>query len=229
MNKHSKVSLALLLACLAVPTLLVVAWLFGAATSLANAGPSAASTVPLASAAEDNYCSPQLKQVLRRVAGSCGLIDGGGRGCKPADDKMVAALSGADFNALFVPLSHRARIIQFDAEQVDLDEGAKGVVEEAWSDQRGASFFFVVARASWDGGVEMNQRLSQQRAEAVLGHLQSKFDDPDLKREIGLLWLGEEYAQLPADFCSWKRSKEGGCSEKDINRSAFVAWIDCTL
>jgi hypothetical protein len=46
---------------------------------------------------------------------------------------------------------------------------------------------------------------------------------------VGLLWLGEEYAQLSEEFCTWQRSREGECSIKDINRSAFVAWIDCAI
>jgi len=54
--------------------------------------------------------------------------------------------------------------------------------------------------------------------------------DPDLDREVGLLWLGEEFAQLEQDFCGWKRSGAADkCKPKDINRSAFVAWIDCRL
>jgi hypothetical protein len=51
----------------------------------------------------------------------------------------------------------------------------------------------------------------------------------DLKK-VGLLWLGEEFAQLNQDFCTWNRSRAGqDCSDKDINRSAFVAWIDCAI
>lgn len=216
------------LVCLLIPAVLVIVWLNRAQKEL-NAASGAASEVAIASAAEDEYCSPGLKKVLRRVAGACGLIEGGGRGCKPTDAKTVAALSGNDFNTLFVPLSHRASIVQFDAEVTDLDDGGKSLIEEAWSAQRGASFFFVVARASPDGNQAFNQQLSQERAEAVLNHLSQKFNDPDLKREVGLLWLGEEYAQLSEEFCNWRRSREGECGTKDINRSAFVAWIDCAI
>ena len=60
-----------------------------------------------------------------------------------------------------------------------VDEGAKALVEKAWGDQRGASFFFVVARASPDGGAQKNQELSQPRAEAVLN---------DAARMPALLW-----------------------------------------
>ena len=215
-------------ACLGVPLILVVFWLMSARASLKNAQDAAAG-IPIASASEDAYCSQQLKQVLRRVAGSCGLVDNGGRGCKPADAKTVAALSGDDFNALFKPLSHRARIVQFDAEQGELDTEAQALVESSWGDQRGASFFFVVSRASADGDTQMNQMLSQKRAENVLKHLEDKFHDPDLKREVGLLWLGEEFAPFSEEFCRWERSRAGDCSLKDINRSAFVAWIDCSI
>jgi hypothetical protein len=61
-------------------------------------------------------------------------------------------------------------------------------------------------------------------------HLREKFQDPDLEREVGLLWLGEEYAQLGEQFCDWSRSGDAAqCLPEDINRSAFVAWIDCHL
>ena len=65
--------------------------------------------------------------------------------------------------------------------------------------------------------------------QAVLTHLEEKFHDDDLKKEVGLLWLGADYAQLSAEFCSWTRSRDGSCNVADINRSAFVAWIDCAI
>lgn len=69
-----------------------------------------------------------------------------------------------------------------------------------------------------------------QRANAVLGHLKSTYNDPDLEQEVGLLWLGEEFAQLDEEFCKWNRSRsDGGCNTEELNRSAFVAWIDCRL
>jgi len=218
----------LLVVCLLIPAGLVFMWLKGAGTRLAETQ-DAASEVAIASASEDAYCTPQLKQILRRVAGACGLLEGGARGCKPADAKNVAALSGDDFNALFKPLSHRAMLIQFDADQGILDQEGMTAVEKAWSDQRGASFFFVVSRASPDGNPEHNQTLSQDRAQAVLTHLETKFQDPEIKKEVGLLWLGEEFAQLSEDFCKWTRSRGTECTEKDINRSALVAWIDCAI
>lgn len=221
-------SIVLLIIALILPCILLSLWLNGAKTSLAQAT-GASTDVAIASVAEDEYCTPKLKQILRRVAGACGLLQEGGRGCQPANAKQVAAMSGDDFNALFKPLSHRARIIQFDSAQVELDPGGQMTVEGAWSDQRGASFFFVVARASADGDQAFNQQLSQQRAEAVLTHLEQKFNDPDLRKEVGLLWLGEEYAQLSEEFCTWNRSREGDCSIADINRSAFIAWIDCAI
>lgn len=221
-------TIGILLGCLLLPAFFEVMWLKQARAGLEVAH-EAASEVAVASASEDEYCTPQLKQVLRRVAGACGLIGEGGRGCKPTDAKTVAALSGEDFNALFKPLAHRAGIIQFDPESVSLDSSGQGLVEKSWSDQRGASFYFVVARASRDGDPELNQRLSQGRAESVLQHLEQKFHDNELRQQVGLLWLGEEYAQLSEEFCSWQRSREGECSLKDINRSAFVAWIDCSI
>src|SRR5689334_15531044 len=173
--------LVLILGCLVLPLAIVVMSEQAAASRMGGAM-DAASDVPIASAAEDAYCTMQLKQVVRRVAGACGLLETGARGCKPADAKAVASLTGDDFNALFKPLSNRARIVQFDEDKVGLDDGAVKTVEEVWAEKRGASFFFVVSRASTDGGTAHNAELSQERARAVLAHLQQKFgDDEDLK------------------------------------------------
>ncbi|MCA9516414.1 MAG: hypothetical protein KC635_15850 [Myxococcales bacterium] len=214
----------------AVPAVMLSSWLGDASESLAAAGPSPRK-VAVASVAEEGYCTANLKQIVRRVAGSCGLIDAsGGRGCQPADAAKVASLSGEDFNALFLPLADRVRIIQFDQAKADLDEGAVRAVEEAWADRGGASFFFVVARASPEGSVDKNRELSEKRAKAVLDHLEARFGDPDIKRQVGLLWLGEEFAQLDETFCQWKRSRgDQECDAKQINRSAFIAWIDCSI
>ena len=63
-----------------------------------------------------------------------------------------------------------------------------------------------------------------------MAHLRTQFKDPDLDKEVGMLWLGEEFAQLETEFCNWKRSARGAeCTTEEINRSAFVAWIDCQL
>jgi outer membrane protein OmpA-like peptidoglycan-associated protein len=226
MEENRLQSLALFAGCLLVPFLMELIWLKSADKSMQTA-PEATKGVAIASASEEEYCTPKLKQILRRVAGACGLIQGGGRGCKPTDAKTVAALSGDDFNALFKPLSHRARIIQFDVDQTELDPLAVTAVERAWADQKGASFFFVVARASSDGDAMHNQVLSQKRAEAVFNYLEQK--DSELRQQVGLLWLGEEYAQLSEEFCGWSRSRTDACTIKDINRSAFVAWIDCAI
>lgn len=222
-------SLALFIACLALPLAFVVSGERAASSRMAGAV-EAASDVPIASAAEDAYCTQQLKQVVRRVASACGLLESGARGCKPADAKAVASLTGDDFNSLFKPLSNRAHIVQFDEDQVQLDAAGMQEIEEVWAEKRGASFFFVVSRASTDGGVAHNTQLSQARAQAVLTHLEGKFpQDEDLKK-VGLLWLGEEFAQLGPEFCTWNRSRDGsGCTTQDINRSAFVAWIDCAI
>ena len=63
----------------------------------------------------------------------------------------------------------------------------------------------------------------------MLTHLQEKFKDEDLKNQVGLLWLGDQYAQLGDEFCGWNRSRSAACTAMDINRSAFVAWIDCAI
>ena len=229
MNDNTK-RFGLMGVTLVIPAILVIAWASSAQTRLKETS-SAAKDVAIASVTDDNYCTPQLKAIIRRVAGACGLIEGGGGGrdCQPMEAKKVAALSGDDFNAMFKPLAKRAHIIQFDASKTELDADAAATIEKAWSDQRGASFFFVVSRASTDGAAELNETLSRDRAKGVLAHLQSKFKDEDLKNQVGLLWLGEQYAQLGDEFCSWNRSRTADCTAVEINRSAFVAWIDCAI
>ena len=64
----------------------------------------------------------------------------------------------------------------------------------------------------------------------MLSYLKTRFNDPDLDQEVGLLWLGEEFAQLDEEYCQWARSKsEAPCAGAELNRSAFIAWIDCRL
>ena len=190
------------------------------------------SGVAIAAASDETYCTPELKQILRRVLTSCGLVKDGqaGRGCQPMEAKSVASMSGQDFNALFKPLADRAAIIQFEQGKSDLDPGAIALLERKFADQRGASYFFVVSRASPEGSVEKNRALSEARAGAVLSFLKGRFKDPDLEQEVGLLWLGEEFAQLDKEYCEWARSRpDGPCSGNELNRSAFIAWIDCRL
>lgn len=182
------------------------------------------------STAEDSYCTPELKAVLRRVLTSCGLIGGGRRGCQPDEVRTVAQISDADFNALFRPLAKRGGVVLFDVGKEDLDEGAKALIERMWADRRGASYFFVVARASTDGPTVKNRILSHKRANSVLFHLQERFQDPDIEKQVGLMWLGEEFAQLGREFCDWELSRpKADCREEVINRSAILSWIDCRL
>jgi len=157
-----------------------------------------------------------LKQILRRVLTSCGLIQGGGsRGCQPLQARQMAAMSGGDFNSLFAPLAQRAAIVQFDQDKADLDEAAMGLLEKTFADQRGRVLLpGGVARASPEGSVEHNRGpVPPSRPTAVLEHIKGKFNDPELEQEVGLLWLGEEFAQLDQEFCQWKRSRtEGACT-----------------
>ena len=224
------------LAAAALPLGMTTAWVANAKERLANMEAGKATEeepaqVATAAAANEGYCTPQLKQVLRRVLLSCGLAaDGQARGCQPVDAKSVATMAGEDFNALFMPLAERVSIIQFDKNDSDLDPSDVKLLEDTFADQRGASWFFAVARSSPEGSVEHNRELSQKRADAVMEHLRRRFNDPDLDKEVGLLWLGEEYAQLDQSFCDWRRSgNKEDCEPEHINRSAFVAWIDCRL
>jgi outer membrane protein OmpA-like peptidoglycan-associated protein len=222
----------------AFPTAAALRWVDAAADRLAEeeraaSGEPAADQAAVASAADVQYCTVELKRILRRVLKSCGLISQGGstaRGCQPVDAKSVATMSGDDFNALFLPMKARGGIIQFEQGKSELDPSASALIDKVFADQGGASYFFIVARASPEGSEDKNRELSQARAEALMTHLRQTFADPDLEREVGLLWLGEEYAQLDQSFCDWPRSGDPGrCDPKEINRSAFVAWIDCRL
>jgi outer membrane protein OmpA-like peptidoglycan-associated protein len=227
------VVLGVLVLVFLVPTVLATRWVSSAANRL-EASQVTASTAPkvaVAAAADESYCTPQLKVILRRVLTSCGLLQSGEvRGCQPTDAKQVATMAGGDFNALFTPMAKRAGVVEYDRDSATLDSADQALVDKIFSDQQGASYFFVVSRASPEGSVEHNRELSKQRAQAVLSYLREKYKDPDLDREVGLLWLGEEFAQLDQRFCEWSRSGSAGeCAKENLNRSAFISWIDCQL
>jgi outer membrane protein OmpA-like peptidoglycan-associated protein len=225
--------IAVLAVAFAVPAVAVKTWVGSAEERIAAA--EAAPTenaVAVAAAADEAYCNPELKRILRRVLQSCGLIGAEGsaaRGCQPVQAKNVATVSGDDFNALFQPMKERGGIVQFDVGKGELDPADMELIDKVFAEQKGASWFFVVARASPEGSTDYNRELSRSRAESVMTHLRQKFNDPDLDKEVGLLWLGEEFAQLDQQFCEWRRSAEVECKPEDINRSAFIAWIDCRL
>jgi outer membrane protein OmpA-like peptidoglycan-associated protein len=187
--------------------------------------------VAIAGDAEVAYCTPRFKQVLERVLHSCGLAtDETRRGCKPADVKTFASIGDDDFNELFTPLQQRGGVIMFDTGKEDLDDGAKKVLAERFNDRKGARYFFVVARASKTGSPDKNRALSHRRANSIMYFLKELSKDPELEKKVGLLWLGNEYAQLSKEYCKWPNSRAGlKCDEESINRSAFVSWVDCRL
>jgi outer membrane protein OmpA-like peptidoglycan-associated protein len=220
----------MMIVLLAIPATVTATWIGSAEDRLTEMSATPAEQAPVAAAADVGYCSPELKKILRRVLMSCGLVGGdAARGCQPVQAKNVATMSGSDFNALFRPMQERGGIIQFDKDKAELDPADLALVDQVFSAQGGASWFFVVARASPEGSVEHNRELSKARSESVMNHLREKFKDPDLEKEVGMLWLGEEFAQLEDEFCAWKRSSNEPCTPEDLNRSAFVAWIDCQL
>jgi outer membrane protein OmpA-like peptidoglycan-associated protein len=192
---------------------------------------AAPSVVAVADDSEEKYCTPAFKQVLQRVINACGLVGGEGRrGCQPTDVKTFASISDADFNALFTPLKDRGAVIMFDESKDALDASAVKLLDERWLERKGARYFFVVARASSTGAADMNRTLSHKRANSVYLHLQEQFKDPDLDKQVGLLWLGEEFAQLPKEYCGWPNSRpDVACTNDTINRSAFASWVDCRL
>jgi outer membrane protein OmpA-like peptidoglycan-associated protein len=169
--------------------------------------------------------------VLERVLHSCGLAaDETRRGCKPSDVKTFASISDEDFNELFTPLKERGAVIQFDEGMDDLDDSAKKLLDDKWFARKGARYFFVVARASKSGTQTKNRALSHRRANSVMYHLKEVANDPELEKKVGLLWLGNEFAQLSKEYCSWQTSRsDKKCDDEAINRSAFVSWVDCRL
>ncbi len=186
--------------------------------------------VAIANDAEAPYCTPAFKTVLQRVLNACGLVGAESRrGCQPADVKTFASISDDDFNALFTPLKSRGAVIMFDDGSEKLDDAGKKLIEDLWEDRRGARYFFIVARASKTGTTDFNRALSHKRANSVLFHISDKTKDPDLDKEVGMLWLGNEFAQLGQDYCQWNVSRGGKCTAEAINRSAFVSWVDCQL
>jgi outer membrane protein OmpA-like peptidoglycan-associated protein len=187
--------------------------------------------VAVADDTEAPYCTPAFKTVLQRVLNACGLVGSESRrGCQPADVKTFASISDDDFNALFTPLKDRGAVLMFDEGKDDFDPDAKKLLEAKWLDRKGARYFFVVARASKTGNVDMNRALSHRRANSVMLDLQTAYHDPDLDKQVGLLWLGNEFAQLSRDWCDWPTSRDKKqCSPEAINRSAFVSWVDCRL
>lgn len=233
MNARVIVPIVLAVGLLAIPIILTTTWISSAEARLEEmeAAADEQPQVAVAQNANEAYCTPQLKQILRRVLMSCGLIGAeGARGCQPVEARNVATMSDTDFNALFLPMRERGGIIQYERAGAELDQADIEMINRVFADRRGASYFFVVSRASPEGSTETNRELSRSRAEAIMNHLEQQFHDPELAREVGLLWLGEEYAQLDPSFCEWTRSGETTqCTPEELNRSAFVAWIDCRL
>jgi outer membrane protein OmpA-like peptidoglycan-associated protein len=224
------------IAAFVVVLLALTLWVRGsvhaAGERIAHPDKVAVEKVAVADNSEVAYCTPAFKSVLQRVLNSCGLVGSESRrGCQPADVKTFASINDEDFNALFTPLKDRGAVILFDEGKDDLDPEAKALLEEKWQDRKGARYFFVVARASKTGTSDANRALSHRRANSVMMDLGNVLPhDPDLDKQVGLLWLGNEFAQLSKDYCDWKSSgKKEKCSEETINRSAFVSWVDCRL
>lgn len=187
--------------------------------------------VAIANHAEASYCTPKFKEVLAKVIHACGL-DGGDsrRGCQPADVKTLASINDDDFNNLFVPLKDRGGVVMFDDGSEKVDDEGKQMLEDLWLDRKGARYFFILARASKTGAPDFNRSLSHKRANSALFHIGDKFKEPDLDKQVGLLWLGNEFAQLGQDYCKWNVSRKNkACTAEAINRSAFVSWVDCQL
>jgi outer membrane protein OmpA-like peptidoglycan-associated protein len=230
MRPHAVAGVAAGVALTLVLMIFVGASVKGAARRL-DKPEAAAPAAAVADHSEAAYCTPPFKQVLQRVLNACGLVGTQSRrGCQPADVKSLAQISGEDFNALFLPLAKRGAVVLFDEGSEKLDDGGRKLIEERWLDRQGARYFFIVARGSQTGSARTNRTLSHKRANSVLFHLSETTRDPALEKQVGMLWLGKEFAQLPKEFCEWPTSRENkGCDKQAINRSAFISWVDCRL
>jgi outer membrane protein OmpA-like peptidoglycan-associated protein len=230
-NRAAFVATGAAAAVVLVATGAVAAMVHGAKNRLEHPEDAAQAKVAVADDAEVAYCTPEFKQVLQRVINACGLVGSEQRrGCQPADVKTFASISDDDFNKLFAPLKDRGAVLMFDEGSDVLDDGAAKLLDARWEDRKGARYFFVVARASKDGTVEGNRALSHKRANSVMLHLKEATQDPDLDKQVGMLWLGSEFAQFDKAYCDWPDSRsDKRCTPEAINRSAFVSWVDCRL
>jgi outer membrane protein OmpA-like peptidoglycan-associated protein len=230
-NRAAIVAVAVATALVLVVTGAVGAMVHGAKDRLEHPEESAHAQVAVADDAEVAYCTPAFKEVLQRVINACGLVGTEQRrGCQPADVKTFASISGPDFNELFAPLKERGAVVLFEEGSDALDDAARKLLDGRWDDRKGARYFFVVARASKDGTTEGNRALSHKRANSVMIHLKDATQDPELDKQVGLLWLGSEFAQFDKTYCEWPNShSDKRCTPEAINRSAFVSWVDCRL
>ena len=230
-NRAAAVAVAVAAALVLVATAAVGAMVRGARDRLEHPEETARAKVAVADDAEVAYCTPAFKEVLQRVINACGLVGGEQRrGCQPADVKTFASISGADFNELFAPLKERGAVVLFEEGSDVLDDAAQKLLDARWEDRKGARYFFVVARASKDGTTEGNRALSHKRANSVMMRLKDATQDPDLDKQVGMLWLGSEFAQFDKTYCEWPNSRsDKRCTPEAINRSAFVSWVDCRL
>ena len=230
-NRAAIVAVAVATALVLVVTGAVGAMVHGAKDRLEHPEESARAQVAVADDAEMAYCTPAFKEVLQRVINACGLVGTEQRrGCQPADVKTFASISGSDFNELFAPLKERGAVILFEEGSDVLDDAARKLLDRRWDDRKGARYFFVVARASKDGTTEGNRALSHKRANSVMIHLKDATQEPELDKQVGLLWLGSEFAQFDKTYCEWPNShSDKRCTPEAINRSAFVSWVDCRL
>lgn len=186
--------------------------------------------VAIANDAEESYCTPKFKEVLERVLHACGLVSSSRRGCAPADIERLAAISDDEFNELFAPLEQRGGVVMFADGSHELDEKGKKLIEQLWEERRGARYFFVVARASKTGTPEFNRALSHKRANSVKFFIEDQFNEKEIDKLVGTLWLGHDFAQLGTEYCKWNVSHDGkACNAEAVNRSAFVSWVDCRL
>jgi outer membrane protein OmpA-like peptidoglycan-associated protein len=230
-SRAAIVAVAVATALVLVVTGAVGAMVHGAKDRLEHPEESARARVAVADDAEVAYCTPAFKEVLQRVINACGLVGTEQRrGCQPADVKTFASISGPDFNELFAPLKERGAVILFEEGSDVLDDAARKLLDGRWDDRKGARYFFVVARASKDGTTEGNRALSHKRANSVMIHLKDATEDPERDKQVGLLWLGSEFAQFDKTYCEWPNShSDKRCTPEAINRSAFVSWVDCRL
>ena len=120
----------------------------------------------------------------------------------------------------------------FAADSAALDSTARTTLDNqaAWLKQYPQWLVKLQGFADDSGSEGAQVALSQKRANSVMFHLNGVANDPELDKKVGLLWLGNEFAQLSKSYCSWTTSRpDEKCDDEAINRSAFVSWVDCRL
>ena len=226
--------IGILAVLLAIPATATGIWIGSAEARLEelSAKPGEGAAVAVASASDVEYCNPELKRILRRVLMSCGLV-GGERGARlPAgpgqerrdDDRRrlqraVPADEGARRHRPVRQGQGRARRRGPRARRSGVRRSARReLVLRRLARRR--------PRARSQHNRDLSKGARRGRDEppprAVQGSRSRQGGRPALARR-GVRPARDRVLRVEAQL------HRHGCTPEEINRSAFVAWIDCQL